>query len=228
MAKRIIKEYAARRSEILAAAEKLFFKNGYDATPVESIISETGISKGTFYYYFKSKEELLDALVTDRALAAFAKIDRLVFEHPLNALDRMKLYFESSRSWKMEHRELLKPLIKMLYSPQNLLLRQKMMAKQLEVGRPTLTRIVRQGVEEGIFNTPYPEDIAEMLFSLFGNTGEQVAMFIDSVGSNPQAVDTLMHKFTVYQHLFERILGAPEGSLEFVDKTYLKKYLGGI
>ena len=65
MAKRVTKEYGERRSEILAAAEKLFFERGYEETSVESIIEAITISKGTFYYYFKSKEDLLESVVED-------------------------------------------------------------------------------------------------------------------------------------------------------------------
>ena len=61
--KRIVKNPDVRRLEILQAAENLFAKEGYVKTSVESIIKEAGIAKGTFYYYFKAKEDILEALV---------------------------------------------------------------------------------------------------------------------------------------------------------------------
>jgi AcrR family transcriptional regulator len=225
MAGRVTKEYNERRKEILDTAEKLFFTRGYDSTSVDSIIDTIKVSKGTFYYYFKSKEELLDTLAFERAQTAFAEIDAIVFENELNALERMNLYFRQSKSWKLENREMLKALIKMLYAPSNLLLREKFMEKQLEMAKPTLTRIVKQGVDEGLFHTPYPGDISEILFTLFGNVGTSCSTLMLTVEEHPENIDLLLHKFEVYQDLFERVLGAPEGSIEFVDKAYLKKYL---
>jgi AcrR family transcriptional regulator len=225
VARRVTKDYEERRNEILNAAEKLFFSQGYEATPVESIIAAVNVSKGTFYYYFKSKEELLDALAQERAKKAFAYIDNEVFDNSLTAIERMKLYFDSSKSWKMDNREMLMALAKMLYDPANLILREKFMRQQLEMARPTLTRIIRQGVEEGVFHTPYPDDIAEMLFSIFGSAGAAFSTLASSADEHPENIDLLLHKFDVYQDLFERILGAPKGSIEFADKEYLRKYL---
>jgi len=59
---RITKEYHVRKNELLDTAQELFFTQGYEQTTVETIIQKVGVSKGTFYYYFKSKEDLLDKL----------------------------------------------------------------------------------------------------------------------------------------------------------------------
>lgn len=50
------------KSRIVKAAWNLFYKNGYDSTTVEDIISASKTSKGTFYHYFKGKEALLNSL----------------------------------------------------------------------------------------------------------------------------------------------------------------------
>ena len=60
---RITKEYYERKNEILDAAQELFLTQGYEKTSVDNIIKKVGVAKGTFYYYFKSKEDLLDKLV---------------------------------------------------------------------------------------------------------------------------------------------------------------------
>ena len=50
------------KSRIVKAAWNLFYKNGYDNTTVEDIITASKTSKGTFYHYFKGKEALLNSL----------------------------------------------------------------------------------------------------------------------------------------------------------------------
>ena len=50
------------RMKIVNAAWELFYENGYDDTTIEEIIFESGTSKGSFYHYFKGKEELLASL----------------------------------------------------------------------------------------------------------------------------------------------------------------------
>lgn len=56
------KKRRSTKSRIIKAAWSLFYKNGYDATTVEDIITASKTSKGTFYHYFKSKEGLLNTL----------------------------------------------------------------------------------------------------------------------------------------------------------------------
>ena len=60
---RISKKPEERKNEILDNAEKLFGTKGYSKTTINDILLAVGIAKGTFYYYFKSKEEVMDAIV---------------------------------------------------------------------------------------------------------------------------------------------------------------------
>lgn len=60
---RIVKSPEDRREEILECATKLFLAYGFQKTKVEDIIKELNISKGLVFYYFKTKEELIDAVV---------------------------------------------------------------------------------------------------------------------------------------------------------------------
>ena len=58
MTKYIRKTSQERVKEILNAALKVFLKKGYSNATMEDIINETSLSKGGFYYYFKSKEDI--------------------------------------------------------------------------------------------------------------------------------------------------------------------------
>lgn len=54
------------RQSIVDAANELFYRHGYNQTSFAEIADATGIPKGNFYYYFKSKDELLAAVVDER------------------------------------------------------------------------------------------------------------------------------------------------------------------
>lgn len=56
---------ATNRGAILAAAREVFAELGYGATTVRDIIRNTGLASGTFYNYYKSKEEIFEALMDD-------------------------------------------------------------------------------------------------------------------------------------------------------------------
>lgn len=64
---------SSRRDQILNAALNLFVRDGSDATGVRAIASEAGIRQASIYYYFASKDEILDALI-DRVSAGHMRI----------------------------------------------------------------------------------------------------------------------------------------------------------
>src|SRR5262245_43947576 len=59
---------AANREAILQAAKRVFAQIGYGAATVRDIIRATDLASGTFYNYFRSKEEVFEALADDSAL----------------------------------------------------------------------------------------------------------------------------------------------------------------
>jgi TetR/AcrR family transcriptional regulator, transcriptional repressor for nem operon len=66
---------AATRDQILDAASRLIHLRGYHCTSLDDVLKETGVGKGNFYYYFKSKEDLGYAII-DRVVKSF--VDRIL------------------------------------------------------------------------------------------------------------------------------------------------------
>ncbi|MBR3312354.1 MAG: TetR/AcrR family transcriptional regulator [Solobacterium sp.] len=56
------KDVSGRRNEFVDAAEKLFKENGIVETTINSIVKEVNVAKGLFYYYFNSKEDVIEAI----------------------------------------------------------------------------------------------------------------------------------------------------------------------
>ena len=66
-----------KRTQILDAAEKLFYERGYDRTSVQDVLDVLGMSKGGFYHYFDAKDSVLQAVIERRMQGRF---DRLTAE----------------------------------------------------------------------------------------------------------------------------------------------------
>ena len=58
-----MKKGEKRKRELLQIAYRLFLSQGYENTSVDEIIEAAGIAKGTYYYYFQSKEQMLEAVI---------------------------------------------------------------------------------------------------------------------------------------------------------------------
>lgn len=96
---RIVKEADERREEIVNEAVRLFAEKGFRNTSVNDILAAVNIAKGTFYYYFKSKEELLDEAIEMYTRDLTAKLNGIGRESDLNAVEKfIKVIVEASCS----------------------------------------------------------------------------------------------------------------------------------
>lgn len=66
----------ATRAQIVEAADRLFYRQGYEHTSFADIADAVRISRGNFYYHFKSKDEILDAVIDLRLDDTRAMLDR--------------------------------------------------------------------------------------------------------------------------------------------------------
>lgn len=82
---------AFHRRNILDAADKLFCKNGVDRTTMEQIATEAGYSKPTLYGYFKDKDEVYFALVSEFMQKIAVKVDKAIAERANFADTFMKI-----------------------------------------------------------------------------------------------------------------------------------------
>ena len=227
---RVLKKHAQRKMELVKAAWDLFASLGYEETTVQAIIDRLKISKGTFYHYFSSKEDLLDAVIqglTDQGLARV----RPVLEDPaLPALDKLNLFLVQARAWRLENMDRLMPVLKAVFSQENLLLRHKMEARAMALAAPLLARIIVQGQEEGVFDTPSPAQAAETIIHLGHKFSEGNVKRLLRAEARPEALDDLRCRIDFLIDLLERILGAPGGSINRPGEELIRtlvRVLGG-
>lgn len=161
---RIVKEAEERKNEILDVAERLFGSKGFDNTSTNDILNEIGIARGTLYYHFKSKEDILDAMI-DRTIGRLAAGARsLANQQELPVLQRLAMMIQAlniSGEWGDK-------LMEQLHKPQNALMHQKMQDRLLAEMNPLLTALIEEGIAQGICRTDYPAEVAEMTF-LYAN-----------------------------------------------------------
>ncbi len=223
---RVTKEYDERKNEFLDTAQMLFYSQGYDQTSVNAIIDHMGVSKGTFYHYFESKEQLLDSLTERLAGQILARINESLDDPEMDAITKLNRMFESSAGIKAANRELILTLIRTVYTDRNIMLRQKMNARQVAVGSPLMSRIIHQGIAEGVFNTAYPDLIAGLIFGLSTSWGEKFASLMVTLEDHPENKALIFQNVELFEDAIERLLGAPRGSIKLGSRDTLERILG--
>ncbi|WP_226529306.1 TetR/AcrR family transcriptional regulator [Metabacillus niabensis] len=131
----------AKDMQIIEVGMRLFASKGFSATSVQEIASESGISKGAFYLHFKSKDDLLLAILQhhfDMIHKAFSEVTKDI-QNPRDKLirEQMALY-----SHFITHRELLVMLAKEQAIPRNDTIKQLLFEKQMESNQHYRKRII--------------------------------------------------------------------------------------
>ncbi|MDG6110443.1 TetR/AcrR family transcriptional regulator [Dactylosporangium aurantiacum] len=73
---------AATRARIVAAADRLFYEQGFEHTSFTAIAEAVGISRGNFYYHFRTKDDILAAVIEARAAETRAMLEQWAAEAP--------------------------------------------------------------------------------------------------------------------------------------------------
>jgi AcrR family transcriptional regulator len=223
---RIVKEeeYAARRMEILDVAHRLVYTKGFEQMTIQDILNELQISKGAFYHYFSSKSVLLEALI-QRTLDGAEQIMIPVVEDPdLPALEKLQQFFTTLSRWKTAQKAYLLKLLNVWYADENAIVRQKMLTATIRRISPLFTRAIRQGIQEGVLTTTYPDQSGQVLLTILQGFGETLAERL--ILNEPQPGDFKQVEDTAaaYNDAIARVLGATPGILKIVDVEYLAEW----
>ncbi len=212
---RVVKtdEYAAKRDQILDAALQVMYTRGSEQMTIQDILDRLGISKGAFYHYFSSKQAVLEALVermgeeTERSLLP-------VFQDPTSsAIQKIKRYLEVSEQGKRQQMTLITSLLRVWYSEENVVIRQKFYSESLEHLSRLLEPVIRQGIAEGSFNTRFPEQAALIISGVALSLSDTFVELLLSPTPIEEANSRLETAGAAYIDAIERVLGAPEGAL---------------
>jgi len=198
---RIVKEAEERRNEILDAADELFGLKGFDGASTNDILDKVGIARGTLYHHFKSKEDILDALIERYNVRLLGAAQDIAADKSIPVVERiirvvMALNISGGSSKEiMEH----------IHKPQNALMHQKIQKVIINGVTPILAEIILEGIQEGMFNTPFPYECMEMIVIYANNVLDDDLVELTD--------EERMLRMQAFVFNIERLLGAEAGSL---------------
>lgn len=198
---RIVKEAQERKNEILDVAERLFAAKGFDHTSTNDILEEIGIARGTLYYHFKSKEDILDAMIDRMIGQMLVQAKTLAGQKEIPVLRRLTMMIQSLQ----ERGGCGDEIMEQIHKPQNALMHQKIQERLSVEMNPLLTCLIEEGIEEGICQTDYPSEAAEMTF-LYANIAFDELMV--------HSEEERQRKRAAFIYNLERLLKMEQGSMQ--------------
>ncbi len=200
---REIKDSEIRKNEILDVAEELFVTKGYNKTTIIDILDRVGIAKGTFYYYFKSKEEVMDEIIFRVVDRDVEKAETIVKDNNMSPIEKIQTILMSQKAELGDKKD---KLIEQFHAPGNAEMHQRSLVYSVKKLSPVLAEVVKQGIEVGVFETEYPLEAVEFLMA--------AAEFVFDIGLWSWNQEELEKKASAFINMVERVLGAKSGSFE--------------
>lgn len=210
----ISKEAEVRRKEILGAALDLFYTMGYDKTSINDIINKVGVTKGSFYYHFKSKDEILDIIALQQAEEMVAVFQKTAKGNDKDALEKINRIISDMQQYRAETKEQRFKLFEVLDKSENLKLKQKVFEHYMRLGKPIVGKVIEQGVGEGIFITDFPDELAEIYIHLSVIMNGTLNKLMITLEENPENIEIIKKKASFYDEMLEKILGVKKASIK--------------
>lgn len=191
-----------RKQELLKIAYNMFLTKGYDNTSIDDIINEAQIAKGTYYYYFESKEQTLEEVI-NMMINEEVESAKGILNMPISIPEKLVGVITSLRP-KTHEQEMQNILNK----KENIVMHEKINNRIIEEAIPLLEQVVNDGIKINIFNCNHIKERLRMLLIMSNE-------LFDSDKFNINDVE-------VFIDTAEKMLGAKEGTLQFI-----KMLIGG-
>jgi AcrR family transcriptional regulator len=154
-----------RPREILDAALRVFAARGYAATRLEDVAAAAGVTKGTIYYYFKNKEDLLDRLVASRNQEVFADFETLMGSITGPASSKLRMLMRKGFCEPTdESRQLLHVVFLDLHTDAPKVFARTIQRK-LVAGWTLIARLIALGKASGEFRQDADAEVAARVFT---------------------------------------------------------------
>lgn len=201
---RITKAPDERRNEIIDVAEELFLTNGFEETSVSDIVGKIGVAQGLFYYYFKSKDEVFDAVAERLIDLLLIDLEVISQDNTSNSPAKIQSFFSTLYSLINNKKVIVNRFHQNSYEAMH----QRLTAKLVEKLTPVFAIIIREGMNEGLFLLEEPDETAEIL--LHG-----LEYYLNRLMKANLGTTELGKKMRSATSVLERALGAAKGSLQF-------------
>lgn len=195
-----------KRDLILDAMKRLMQNNSAKTASVNDIAKEAGIGKGSIYYYFKSKDEILKAVIERSYSDVIENGKKLVEAAQLDALTKMKIIFKTCLDSSLElQRQESNNYFEL---QQSALLHQQYAQIIIKNLRPILADIIRQGNTEQSMECASPEEAAEIVLII-------LTIKLDRQYSGDDRMQSA-HTLRVFAYMLESSFHIKEGSLSYL------------
>jgi AcrR family transcriptional regulator len=175
----------ARRQELVDAAVTVFSAKGVSGASVDDIVRAAGVAKGTFYLYFATKDDAVNAIASAMVEGVAERVQAVATDPALSPVERLLAFGAGVRNIGDEPYE--RELIEVFHRPENRVLHDRVGERALVRLAPVIAGVISDGIEAGQFRQQDPRRAAAYVMACFGSLHEVVT----ALEAVPGAIDEL-------------------------------------
>ncbi|MDD4599880.1 Nucleoid occlusion factor SlmA [bioreactor metagenome] len=195
----------ARINEILDAAELLFADKGYRGTTISAIAKKMGVAQGMLYYYFKSKEEILESLINRQTSSFISEIKDIACSDTIDPSRKMELAIHTLLQGVQYKSGLF---LDFLHDDQQLHIKNKISRHHNHLLTPWLLKIIDEGNQKQYFRVSHPKTALPFILII-------VELLFDTLYEKLPA-ELLTLRLRMAEALIEKALGAQDGTIHIL------------
>jgi len=194
-----------KKDHILAAAQKLFALQGYDATSVRDICQEADVNVAMVNYYFGSKEGMFREMVVQKASFMRGKLEELVADKTITPIEKMQIAIEHQVNRMFLHKPFTLVVIREMSKDRGASLR-NLLQELFLPNMKLLKSIINQGIRTGEFRKVDVElTIATIIGAIWNIISTGDIMLEGLCKTQPAASDPELLKKRLINHLHQLI-----------------------
>lgn len=188
-------------------ALELFLTAGYEKTTVHDIVKKVNVAQGTFYYYFASKEAVLEAIFARHVKTMIGEVQSAQLKDA-PVLEKLQLLINNFYKLCYDGEPGL--IAKMLYKEKQGELINKLWRQQQVIAAPLFKRVLEQGNQEGLLNVVHIEETLAFFAGIMAALLEASSPTEFGHESNPEIIN---NKRLIAEKLMETLFVTPPGSI---------------
>lgn len=214
-------EYDSKRLEIAKSSVELLDKIGYEQFSVNKVISEAGITKGAFFHYFKSKNDLIETVVNIILEPMSKALEEIAMDSEIEPKQKILNMAKAVGKIKDEHKHTTQQLVRLLQKQENKQIAEIVVEKSIELFLPLYEHVLVEGNRTGDFNIPHPHGSAFIYFNTLAALNKEIGKVMTSPACDEKMLFQLKEKSNAFEK-YARELFNLSNEIKVIDEAIWK------
>ena len=219
-----------RKQEFLTAALELLSEKGYEKTTIQDIIDKMGVSKGAFYHYFISKEDVIEQIAQEYAERGIGIMRRIADRKDLDAIEKINTIIKMINEYKGSREKERIKIKRIFKGDKNLKLERKITKAIRHDALIIYHEILNAAIKEKSIKKSNTRELAEFTANIIHNLNDSIDQLVEEFNADEEGfysrefIRRLEEKLIFYEDTLSRLYEL-KGRKILLREAYLERFL---